>query len=397
MPRTLNVYILKEITVPFILSFSILTVTALLSKVIKLIDLIVTHGVGMSFVFWFVLSVIPSFVIYTIPVSFLIGVLIAFTRLSSDSEITAMKASGLSLFTLMRPVVFLSLVVYALSLSVTLYFFPWGNIKMKALLFDAARTKLVSGIEEKTFYDRFKGVVLYVDRINQRTGEMEGIFISQHGSDEKTAPSTAESTIFFADRGAFSPSEDKTSMYLKLFDGTIHRKGTEASSYHLADFSSYVLKLDLSGGETPASFMEKPNRELYLGELRDKTRLIGSKGEPTAPYEIDLYKRFALPASVFVFALLGVPLGIQKVRAARFTGFSVSLSVVLAYYAASTALEAMGENGMLNPVLSVFGSDILFSAAGMYFFYMAARDRPVNLASVTTEAFGALVRRRKDA
>lgn len=397
MPKTLNIYILKEITVPFLLSLSILTVTALLSKVIKLIDLMVTHGVGVSFVFWFVLSIIPSFIIYTIPVSFLIGVLVAFTRLSSDSEITAMKASGLSLFTIMKPVVFLSLAVYAASLSVTLYFFPWGNIKMKTLLFEAARTRLVSGIEEKTFYDRFKGAVLYVDRLNHKTGEMEGIFISQHSTAEKTAPAAPESTIFFADKGALAPSEDKTSMYLKLFDGTIHKKGADASEYHLADFSSYVLELNLAGGEPPVNFMDKPNRELYLGELRDKIRLIESRGEPAAPYVIDLYKRFALPASVFVFALLGVPLGIQKVRAARFTGFSVSLSVVLAYYVVSTAMEAMGENGMINPVLSVLGSDIIFGAAGLYFFYMAAKDRPVNLASMTVEAVSLLVRRRKDA
>ncbi len=394
MPKTLNIYILKEITVPFLLSLSILTVTALLSKVIKLIDLMVTHGVGVSFVFWFVLSIIPSFIIYTIPVSFLIGVLVAFTRLSSDSEVTAMKASGLSLFTIMKPVVFLSLAVYAASLSVTLYFFPWGNIKMKTLLFEAARTRLISGIEEKTFYDRFKGVVLYVDRLNHKTGEMEGIFISQHSSAEKTSP---EPTIFFADKGALAPSEDKTSMYLKLFDGTIHRKGTDASEYHLADFSSYVLELNLAGGEPQASFMDKPNRELYMGELRDKIRLIESRGEPAAPYVIDLYKRFALPASVFVFALLGVPLGIQKVRAARFTGFSVSLSVVLAYYVVSTAMEAMGENGLVNPVLSVLGSDMIFGAAGLYFFYMAAKDRPVNLASMAVEAVSLLVRRRKNA
>ncbi len=397
MPRTINIYILKEIAVPFFLSLSILTVTALLSKVIKLIDLMVSHGLGVPFAFWFVLSVIPSFLIYTIPISFLIGVLVAFTRLSSDSEITAMKASGLSLYAIMKPVAFLSLAVYAFSLSVTLYFFPWGNTRMKTLLFDAARTKLVSGIEEKTFYDRFKGVVLYVDHINQKTGEMEGIFISQGAAEGNTGGAAPESTIFFANRGVFVPSEDKNSTYLKLFDGTIHREGADSAEYHLADFSSYSLELNFTGGEAPVSYMEKPNRELYLGELRDKIRLVASRGEPTAPYVIDLYKRFALPSSVFVFALLGVPLGIQKVRAARFTGFSVSLSVVLAYYVTSTALEAVGENGLINPVLSVFGSDVVFGAAGLYFFYLAAKDRQVNIASVTTEAVNVLLRRRKEA
>jgi len=397
MPRTINIYIFKEIAAPFFLSFFILTATALLSKVIKLIDLMVTHGVGVKFVFWFLLSIIPSFVIYTMPIAFLIGVLIAFTRLSSDSEITALKASGLSLFSIMKPVAFIALVVYAASLSVTLYFFPWGNINMKALLFDAARTKLISGIDEKTFYDRFKGVVLYVDRLNQKTGEMDGIFISQSAKETSAARSAPESTIFFAKRGAFVPSEDKNSVYLKLFDGTIHRKSADEVEYHLADFNSYTLVLNISGGEPPTGYMDKPNRELYYGELRDKIRQFKAQGKPTAPYVIDLYKRFALPASVFVFMLLGVPLGIQKVRAAKFTGFSISLSVVLAYYVASTAMEAIGENGAINPVLAVFGSDIIFAAAGVYFFYMAAKDRPVNIASVTAGLLNSLIRWRKKA
>ena len=75
-------YILKEIGVPFGLSLLVLTATALLTKSVSLLELMVTQGVGGAFIFWFMLSVLPSFLIYTLPVSFLIGVLAAFTRLS---------------------------------------------------------------------------------------------------------------------------------------------------------------------------------------------------------------------------------------------------------------------------------------------------------------------------
>lgn len=375
MPTILSRYIFKEIGVPFILSLSILTMTALLSKVIKLIELMVTHGIGASFIFWFILSVIPSFLIYTVPISFLIGVLVAFTRLSSDSEITAMKASGLGLFTLIRPVLFLALIVYAATLAITLYLFPWGNLNIKTLLFDAAKTRFVSGIEEKTFYDRFKGAVLYVDRINPRTGEMEGIFISEAGEG-------GEGNIFFASRGLFSEATERFTVFLKLYDGTIHRKtGGKAATYHIAEFSSYVLELNLTG--QPGTVSERPNRELYIGELMDKVKSIEAMGEDPGPYIIDLHKRFALPVSVFVFALIGMPLGIQKVRAARFTGFSVALGIVLIYYVLSTAFEALGENGFINPVLAVWGSDIIFTLAGIYIFYRTARDEPVAPAFVT--------------
>ncbi|MDO8426712.1 MAG: LPS export ABC transporter permease LptF [Deltaproteobacteria bacterium] len=387
MPRLINTYIFKEITVPFLLSLAVLTATGLLSKTVKLIELMVTHGIGPSFIFRFIVSVIPSFLIYTLPVSFLIGVLVAFTRLSSDSEITAMKSTGLGLFSIMKPVLLLAFIAYLTTLAFTLYLFPWGNVNLRRLLFEAAKTKLVSGIEEKTFYDKFKGVVLYVDHLNIKTGEMEGIFISQ------TGPGT-ESNAFFANKGVFSPPTEESTVYLKLYSGTMHRKTENNGAYHIADFESYVLELSISGA-SEAGTPGKPNRELYISELVHRIKETKAKGESTAPYMIDLHKRLALPASVFVFALLGVPLGIQKIRAARFTGFSVALAVVLMYYVVSTALEALGENGRLNPVLAVWGSDIIFVAVGVYIFYSAAKDRPIEAGSRIADALRRLLRRKR--
>lgn len=374
MFRVINIYIFKEVALPFFLSLLILTVTALLSKVIKIVELMVTHGIGISFVFWFIVSIIPSFLIFTIPISFLTGVLVAFTRLSSDSEITAMKAGGLSLFDLMKPVLALGLIAYAVTLSFTLYIYPWGNMTMKQLLFDAARTRLVSGLDEKTFYDRFKGVVLYVDHLNPKTGEMEGIFIS-----ERTAGEKAEPNVFFAAKGVFAPSSDEFSVYLKLFDGTIHKQAAgKHGSYHIAEFSTYVLELNLAG--SPAAATEsRANRELYPGELLDRIRTFRAEGGPAEKSLADFHKRFALPAAIFVFALLGVPFGIQKVRSSRLTGFSVALTVVLAYYVLSMVLGALAENGTIDPVLSVWGTDFILFAVGAYVLYKAAKDSPVSL------------------
>lgn len=369
MPGILNRYILKEISVPFVLSLAILTATALLSKAVKLIELMVTQGVGGSFIFWFMASVAPTFLIYTLPISFLIGVLVAFTRLSSDSEVTAIKASGLGLRAMLRPVMLFALFVYALTLGVTLFLFPWGNLNMKALIFDASKDRFVSGLEEKTFYDRFKGIVLYVDKINARTGEMEGIFISERSDKE-------ESNVFFATSGVFSPATERYTVYLKLDDGAIHRKTSDGRTYHIAGFNSYTLELGLAG--QPGAAGEKHQRELYLGELMDRVKAAEARGQDPAPHLIDLHKRFALPASVFVFALLGLPLGIQKIRAARFTGFSIALGVVLVYYVLSTAFEAVGESGAMNAIAAVWASDVIFLGAGLFVFFRAAREKPLN-------------------
>ncbi len=369
MPRLISLYIFREITAPFFLSVIILTVTALLTKAIKLVGLLLTHGLGLSFVFSFLVSIIPAFLIYTIPISFLIAVLVAFTRLSSDSEITAMKAEGLSLFTLARPVAAAALITFLATLAMTLYLFPWGNLNFKKLLIEAAGQNITAGIEARTFYDGFKDTVLYVDHISERTGELEGVFISEKGVNGR-------SNVFFAESGIFGSSPEKYSLYLKLTDGTAHRFDETKDTYHTAGFSTYVVKLNLTGAASRGS-INKTNRELYPDELAAKIHNIQKNGGVASPYIIDFHKRFALPASVFIFALLAVPLGLQKIRSARLTGFAIALGVVLVYYVLSTALEGIGENGVINPVLAVWGSDIIMGLASIYIFYMKAKDKNI--------------------
>jgi lipopolysaccharide export system permease protein len=386
MPRLINRYIFKEIAIPFALTLVILTATALLSKVLTLVELLISHGIGLSFAFWFIASAIPSFLIYTIPFSFLVAVLIAITRLSSDSEITAMKASGIGLYSLLKPIAFMAAIIYIVGLLITLYVYPWGNLKMKSLLTGAAQTNITAGIEEKQFYDQFEGVVLYVDRLKPETGELSGVFISETDKSGKTS-------TFFSEDGRFVTSKDGERLYLKLVDGTVHSLNTTTDAYHLADFTTYLLELSMPKGE-PVGLWSKSNRELYPGELIEKITSLKTRGENTAPYVIDLHKRFALPFSVFIFAILGIPLGLQRIRSARFTGFTTALGVIMIYYVISTALEAMGENGNINALFSVWGSDILLGITGLYIFHKSAKDKPSGLL-VSLHSAGTLLTKRK--
>lgn len=365
----LSRYILREMWAPFILSLVILTAISLLTKAVRIIELLLVQGVGGWFIAWFVLSVLPSLLIYTLPVAFLVGVLVAFTRLSSDSELTAMKSSGLSLYAALRPVLLFAAVVFSASLLVTLYLFPRGNLSLKNLVYEASKERFVSGLEEKTFYDSFRGFVIYIDKINVKSGDMEGIFISESGGD-------GEPNLFFAAGGVFSPATDRQTVYLRLNDGVMHRKAEGDGAYHIADFSSYTLELGLSG--QPGAAGEKRNKEMYAGELRNSIELARASGEDPSRHIVDLHKRFAIPSSVFVFALLGVPLGLQKIRVARFTGFSIAIGVVLVYYLLSTGFEALGESGSMNPYVAVWATDLIFLAAGLFVFSRTSADRPAN-------------------
>ena len=374
MPKLLSVYIFKEILIPFILALGILSATVFLSKTLKLVELVVSHGVGINFVFWFTASTIPTFLIYLIPIAFLVAVLILCARLSADNEIVAVKSAGLGLFTILRPVAAFAVVAYAMSMAVTLFLFPWGNANLKQIIFDVAREKASSGIEEKTFYDRrFKGMVLYVDHIARETGRLEGVFISQSASD-------GSKSVIMADEGLFVPSKEDLSVSLVLKKGAMHKTGLDRSDYQYANFHQYIVGLDMSETERkPGGVFMATNRELYTGELREKIRILTEKGWKTHTHEMDLHKRFARPAAVFVFALLAIPLGIQKVRTARLTGFGVAIGVVLIYHIMSMIFDSIGESALLGPAVSVWSTNVILTAAGLYIFYRAAKDKPVGI------------------
>lgn len=356
---------------PFFLCLLILTSTALLTKAIKLIGLIVSQGLGMGFAFWFIVSLLPSFLIYTIPVSFLIAVLITFTRLSSDSEFIAMKALGLNLFTITRPVLVFALFISSITLACTLYLYPWGNLNMKRLIIEGASKNIAAAIKEKTFYDKLGDLVIYVDHISDKTGELEGVFIA------KKNPS-GKSDIFVAEKAVIGGAGKGSNFYIRLEKGTSQREDKEKDSYHVVNFTSYVLELNpASQGFGGAG--SRSNRELYPAEMVHRIKDIETRGGFTPPYIMDLHKRFALPASIFIFGLIGATLGIQGVRSTRLTGFAVALGVILLYYILSTALEGFGENGILNPLAAVWGSNIITGIIAFYVFYLKSKDRDTGI------------------
>lgn len=361
-------YIFREITIPFLLGIGILTVTSLLGKTLRLIELVINHGIGVLTLLQLILFMLPSLLIYIIPVSFFLSVLVAFNRLSGDSEIIAMKAGGLSLLMLSRPVVVMAIISYALTAFLTLYAFPWGNLSSKGLLYEVIKTRVNLGIKERTFNGNFEGLVLYVNRI--KGNELEGVLLSEERGEK-------EANTIIARKGVIL--SNPLTITLRLMDGTIHNTGNRPEFYRVITFNTYDLNLTLKkrGGEDPETTLS--NRDLTLKELRAKVEEVKKRGENPSPYIIDLHKRFALPASVFVFGLLGIPLGIQRVKAGRFRGFVIGLLIVITYYITSTALESLGEGGRIKPLSAVWGSDIIMGLLGLYIFYKALKESPVRV------------------
>lgn len=370
MPFIMYSYIINEMLPPFLLSAGILTATLLLTKVMKLVELVVTYGAGAGFVVKFILFLLPPLLIYIIPVSFLVAVLVSFGRLSSDNEITALKAAGVGVSRLFPPVALMAALLYGVTLLFSLYGFPWGNISIRHLLYDAAKNRAGLGLKENTFTNAFKGVVLYAGRILPEEDSMEGLFIYDTREGENGAAITAA-------KGEFLQDPDGLELMIRLYNGSIHTS-RKHGVYRIASFGAYDLSLSLmendAGGPVEAN---KRSKELYLGELVGMAKKAGKDSEDGRDYMMEAHKRFSLPAAIFVFSLIGVPLGIQRVRSPGLAGFSASIVVVAFYFILSLAMDAAGSRRLLPLEAAAWGPDAVIGLFGIYVFYREARDAPI--------------------
>jgi lipopolysaccharide export system permease protein len=378
MKSTLYTYIFKEIPPPFLVGMGTFTFVLLMGRFLKLAEMVVEKGVPFSKVIWMVVYLLPSFWLYTIPMALLLAILLAFGRLSGDSEVTAMKSCGISLYGMLPPPLVFSLFAAIACLAVTVYGVPWGNSSFKTLLIDVAQASAGVVVKEKVFNDAFPGMVIYAESFDQKGQTIAGVII--HDERDPREPAT-----IFAKSGALLSDPRAHSMEFHLKDGSIHR-GAEGAGYQMVDFQEYNLRVALT---KPGDIQEKGESEMTLSELIDPPagRFDAKK---RLSMQLEYYGRLALPFSCFVFTLLAMPLGIQNRRSGKAAGFSLSIGILLLYYVALSAFKTLGERAILPPLLACWAPNLVFLILGVYLFYRTAREEQLPLVALFLRLTAAL-------
>jgi len=170
MKLTLYKYIVNEIWPMFLASLFVSVFIIVATRMLSIMELIVNRGVNAGHVGKMLLYLIPDIVIFALPAVSLMAVVVAFLRLSADSEIISLKSSGISLYQMLPPVVTLSFVAFVISLSVGIIAVPWGNRSFKDVIFQIAESKAELGIKERIFCEPFDGVIFYVNSIPLEIG-----------------------------------------------------------------------------------------------------------------------------------------------------------------------------------------------------------------------------------
>jgi lipopolysaccharide export system permease protein len=352
---------------PFFVALGVFTFVLLIAKVMELTDLVVSRGVGLDVVGRLLLYTLPYFFVFTIPMATLLSVLLAFLRLSADNEITALKAAGVGLLQLLPPVAVLSMLAWLGSSVLAIWALPWGNHNFENLVFQTAQSKTELALRERVFMDSFSGLVIYINRL-PGDGQMQDVFIV----DERD-PGRVYTVV--AKRGKLYPAS-QGKVTVRLFDGTLHTVGIGLKSAQTAQFDSYDVTMEAAGFGSAQRGGEKHEKEMSLEELSEGMQKEQPGSRRYYLLDMEMQKKFTLPFSCLVMALIGLPLGIHS-RSGRSWGVAVAMVIFFSYYIMLSAAWSFGAQGIYPPKIGMWVPNAIFGLVGMLLFNRELKETPM--------------------
>ena len=368
MRRILNLYILREISLPFVMVLFILTFVLLMGRILQLMDLLINKGIGFLDISKFIVLLMPSFLMFTIPMSLLVAILIGLGRLSGDNEITVMKASGISLYQLSQPIAVAAVIAFISTSIITLFLVPQSNYATKIHLYNVSKQKASIGIREKVFVDYFKGLLIYAEKIPLDGAYMEGVLIAD-------TRLTDEPNTIIAKKAYLISDPKELTVTLRLENGSTHTVDPDLQNYRKMDFAVYDVNLDIGSALfDEKNLKEKSSGEMTVLELRERLGKIGLEKQLLREVAIELNKKLSVPMSCLILGLLGVPLGIRTQRSAKSWSISIAFALVVLYYMLQLGGEALVQTGQVTPFIGTWVPNLVFGLAGVILFSMTAKE-----------------------
>jgi lipopolysaccharide export system permease protein len=366
--RIIHRYLFTEMLAPFAVSMVFLSFIFLMTEILEITNLVVNYRIRLVTILLMIAYSMPSFLVFIIPMAVMMGILLAFLRLSSDNEIMALRAGGVSLYALLPPAVLFCLLGTLLTALMTIYGQPQGRKALKQVVREVVARNLEIGLKPRTFNGQFQGVMLYVSEIDTRSKALRGIFIE----DQRTQGLI--STVV-APRGQLSSGQAQWQFQMRLYNGTVNQVNLEQQSVHTINFNTYDIHLDLQRGVASTDTGPKDEEEMSLSELQRGIQGAQQKDKRYYRMLMELHTRFSLPVACLALGLLAVPLGIQSRVVKRSYGAVLGLGFFLLYYLILSAGYVFGEVGLYPPAVGMWLPNVVMGVLGAFLMVQAAKDR----------------------
>lgn len=390
MFRLIDRYLLREVIPYLLLTFVLLTTIIFAQEAKRFSELLVVYsrnGLPMQALSHLLTALIPGIVVFTLPISLLIGVLVGMGRLSGDSEIVAMSASGISRLQVLKPVIALSLAVAGAMVYLTFYMLPGAIHNLKDLkanqsvLFQGLKTE----IKPRVFVESLPNKVLYVQDIDRATNVWHNIFMVDSSGDAR------HPKIMTASSGSLRQGEQSDIPELSLQNGSSHEiskpsvdqdqqasdkdkeKKKNDETYRLQTFGEVTIGLAVSQ-EKEYEAIGVNNDQATISEM-NWPDLIRYNPPPDdyLSWLAEINQRLAFPAACIIFALLAVGFGISHVRTGRSFGLMLGLAITVVYYLLALSGRHAAVSGKLPVWVGIWMANIVLGSLGLFILWIQRR------------------------
>jgi LPS export ABC transporter permease LptF/LPS export ABC transporter permease LptG len=391
--RILTRYILREVSSHALIGAAIFTFVLFTRDLGRILELVVRASATLPSIAEIFFYTVPLALTYTIPMSVLVGILIGLSRLAADSEITAMRASGMGVWNFGRIVAIFVAAAWLLALGNSVYVAPWSLASLGHLEEQLKGSQVSFEVQPRVFYEGFPKLVLYVQDVHSAQGGAvwKGVFLADISD-------ASNPRITLAKEGILVP-EGQDRLHLHLVNGSSHETDpAHADHYQISSFEQTDIPIELPSTESKSD-EQLPYKAMGTWALHDRA---ASVDPPTARlYLIEFHNRFALPTACLVLAMVGIPLGLSSKKSGKSGGFVLTIVLVFVYYFISLIGVSLAKQGRVPPGFGAWLANIVFFAAALFLLWQAER-RPLSFSAIRlawkrkeTPANGATNERRR--
>ncbi|MEL7333977.1 MAG: LptF/LptG family permease [Cyanobacteria bacterium J06560_2] len=362
-------YIARELTLPFLFgvgAFSSIAVS--IGALFELIRKVAEAGLPASLAFEIFLLSLPTFTVLAFPMSTLLATMMTFSRLSSDSELIAMRGCGVSVKRIVVPAVILSLLITALSFTVNEVVAP-ASTERAAVLLARALNKEKPPFKEGniTFQQQEDDELIRFFHAESFDGTtMKGITVVDFSQDESE---DGLKQIVSADAATW----DFARNLWEFSNGTIYAVSANGSFRQIIRFDQQDLQLP----RTPLDLAKRPKKEeeMNIAETREYMNILKQTGDEKAVRKlaVAIQRKYSIPFACVVFGLVGSAVGVRPQRTGKATSFGVSVVIIFGYYLLSFITSAMGEAGVVTPFIAGWLPLFLGLSAGLFLLAQVSR------------------------
>jgi LPS export ABC transporter permease LptF/LPS export ABC transporter permease LptG len=370
--KIIDRYVIRQMLPPILLGLLVFTFVLIIPQIKEHAESFIAKGVSPGVVLQAMLLLVPQALALTIPMSLLLGLLIAFTRLSSDREFVAMQACGMSLGRLLRPVGLISLLCAGATFYIWAIVVPDSNQRFREIAFNVVAQRAEYKIRSRVFFDDFPNLVLWVRDVPASGGGWNGVFISDRRS-------TGAPAIYLARRGRVAIDRERRRIELVLEDGTRHTSTVEGQ-YEVSQFDRFWVTLDPTT-VFPAAGPERGLNEMTIAELQAAAADKVKRGESPHQEVIKIHQKWSIPVACLVFGLIGIALGATNRRDGALGSFVLGLVVIFAYYIPMYLGPSLAKGSLVAPWFAAWLPNIVMGVVGIFLFAWRdkAADRPLRI------------------